>query len=382
MKTVYSRAYKAALVLPVFAITTFFITNCGDSGSSFSLGAAADSFQQSAGAINDKIDILWVIDNSGSMQSSQSNLTDNFSHFISGFAAKGLDYRMAFTTTDAYRYRSNFQNNTNCVRFRDQQLTSSCNPASGSSASGYKIITPTLPGPAQLTNIFTKNANVGILGSGDERAFESMTDALTHSVNAPDAFLRPDSFMAVIIISDEDDFSWSGTSNKGVIPPNYNDPALYTVDSYVTALDTITNSTGANRRYNVNSIGIYDQACLDQLNAQASGRQIGVRYGQLADKTSGMKASLCGDFATSLESIADYLLTLATQFYLSRIPKPETIKVVVNGNTVPDRATNPAGDGGWQYDSTTNSIKFYGFNYIPPTGSVISVDYDPVAYGQ
>jgi hypothetical protein len=289
---------------------------------------------------------------------------------------------MAFTTTDAYRYRSNLANNTNCVRFRDRQLNASCNNASGSTASGYKIITPTLPGAAQLMSVFTKNANVGILGSGDERAFESMTDALTHSVNAPDAFLRADSFLAVIIVSDEDDFSWSGTTNKGVFPPNYNDPALDPVNGYVTALDTITGSSGANRRYNVNAIAIYDQACEDQLNADFSGRQIGVRYGQLADATGGMKASLCGDFAASLQSIADYLLTLATQFYLSRIPKPETIKIVVNGNQVPDRATNPAGDGGWEYDSNTNSIKFYGINYIPPTGSVISVDYDPVAYGQ
>ncbi len=383
MKTVYSRATKrAAFLMPVLTLATFFITNCSDSGSSFSLGSDSDSFQQSAGMVNDKIDILWVIDNSGSMESSQTNLSSNFGSFISGFAAKGLDYKMAFTTTDAYRYSASFANNTNCARFRDRVLSSSCNNVGGFSASGFKILTPSVPGPAQLSSVFAQNANTGIFGSGDERAFSSMMSALNHSVNASDAFLRADSFFAVIIVSDEDDFSHNGTSNKGVYPPNYADPALHPVSQYVTELDTITGTSGDNRRYSVNAITILDETCRADLNTSFGGRQIGVRYGQLVDSTGGMKTSLCGNFATDLTAIADELITNATQFFLSRIPKPETIVVIVNGNTIPARATNPLADGGWEYDATKNSVKFYGSNYVPSTGAVISVNYDPVAYGQ
>jgi hypothetical protein len=373
---------RQLLIIPAIAAMTFGITNCGDSGTSFSLGSDQDTFQQSAGTVNDKIDILWVVDNSGSMESSQTNLGTNFSSFISGFSAKNLDYRMAFTTTDAYRHASNFANNQNCAVFRDRVLSSTCNNVGGYNASGTKIITPSVPGAALLNGVFTSNATTGIFGSGDERAFQSLTSALTHPANAGYNFLRDDSFFAVIILSDEDDFSHNGTTNKGIYPPNYGDPALHPVSQYITALDGITNSSGVNRRYTVNAITILDETCRANLNTSFGGRQIGVRYSQLVDLTGGMKKSLCGNFAQDLTSIADYLLTLATQFYLSRIPKPETIVVTVNGTAVPNRNTNPAGNGGWDYDSVTNSIKFYGSAYIPPSGAVMSVNYDPVSYGQ
>ncbi len=371
---------KFIRLLPLVAVAVFFITNCGEGGSSFSLLAETNAFQQSAGSVNSKIDILWVVDNSGSMSSSQNNLTSNFNSFISTFAAKNLDFKMAFTTTDAYRYAANFQNNPKCAEFRDRELNASCNNAAGSTASGFKIITPTVPGAAQLQNVFTANATTGILGNGDERAFSSFQAALTHTVNDQYAFLRPDSFLAVIIVSDEDDFSWNGTSNKSGSGPN--DPALYPISQFVGFLDTITGTTGALRRYNVSSIAIFDSACQAQLNAQSSGRLIGVRYGQLADATSGIKSSLCGNFGAALSTIADQIISLATQFYLTRIPKPETITVKVNGVDVPEANVNPLGDGGWTYKADSNSILFVGFNYIPPKDAIINVHYDPVAYGQ
>jgi hypothetical protein len=46
-----------------------------------------------------KIDILFVVDNSGSMAQEQANLATNFPQFISVIEASGLDYRVAITTT-------------------------------------------------------------------------------------------------------------------------------------------------------------------------------------------------------------------------------------------------------------------------------------------
>jgi len=45
------------------------------------------------------MDILFVIDNSGSMEQEQTNLIANFPNFISVLDASGLDYRVAVTTT-------------------------------------------------------------------------------------------------------------------------------------------------------------------------------------------------------------------------------------------------------------------------------------------
>src|SRR5262245_11439832 len=45
------------------------------------------------------IDVLFVIDNSGSMGQEQTNLIANFPAFISVLDQSGLDYRVAVTTT-------------------------------------------------------------------------------------------------------------------------------------------------------------------------------------------------------------------------------------------------------------------------------------------
>jgi hypothetical protein len=182
----------------------------------------------------------------------------------------------------------------------------------------------------------------------------------------------------VIIVSDEDDFSHNGS---GIIAPNYSHANLHPVSNYITYLDTLTASSGPSRRYSVSSIAIFDEACRTDLNTSFTGRLIGVRYGELSDATGGVKSSLCGNFANELSLIADNILSLATQFYLSRIPKPETITVLVNGLSVPSVTSNPGPQtGGWEYNSETNSIRFYG-DYIPASGSTIAINFDPASYG-
>lgn len=367
---------RAAKFLPVIWVTTLFLANCGGNSPSFSLLADSDSFNQSTGIVNDKIDILWVVDNSGSMQSSQDNLGREFNSFIGQFAAKSFNYKMAFTTTDAYRGRPEFRNNTKCIEFRDRILDWNCANVSGKTASGYKVLTPTLPGAALLESVFVHNSNTGIWGGGDERAFQSFKEVLSHPVNSAYNFLRLDSFMAIVIVSDENDTSWDGTSAKS--PLNPTDPALHPIQSYVDYLDTLTGTTGARRRYSVNAITIMDDACLSTLNAQTPGRSKGTRYMDLANSTGGMSSSLCGNFSESLQDLSDSILSAATQFRLSRLPIENTIVVTING-AVMQRDT---GTGGWQYIAESNSIKFIGQAYIPPQGSSIKVDYDPVAYGQ
>lgn len=367
---------RTAKFLPFIWVSTLLLANCGSGTPSFSLLADSDTFQQSSGTVNDKIDILWVVDNSGSMQSSQDNLGSEFNSFISNFSQKNFNYKMAFTTTDAYRGRPEFRNNTNCIKFRDQILDQNCNVVNGKTASGYKILTPTIPGLSLIEDVFVHNTQVGVWGSGDERAFQSLKEVLSNPINDQYSFLRSDSFLAVIIVSDENDTSWDGTGAKS--PTNPSDPALHTVQSYVDFLDTLTGTTGALRRYSANAITIMDDACLATLNSQTPGRSKGTRYIDLANATGGISSSLCGNFSASLQDLSDSILSSATQFFLSRIPVVSSIVVKVNGVTL----QKDTGSGGWQYIADSNSIKFVGQAYIPAQGSAIHVDYDPVAYGQ
>lgn len=341
--------------LPLAILAGIFLSGCSKSAPSFSLLADENTFNQTPTVTNGKIDILWVIDNSGSMQSSQQNVADNFGSFIALFNAKGMDYRMAVITSEAYRAIWQSQE---YARFRD-----------GTDATGHTGVHVIDPSTPDLEQTFLKNMLQGINGSGDERAFQSIKEALSNSVNLPYGFPRQDSFLSVIIVSDEDDFSHDGQEARG---GQYSYSGLHTTQSYVDLLDQLTASTSEVRHYNVNSIAILDQTCLDQLNAESPGRKIGVRYQALSNATNGIIGSLCGNFAETLSNISNRIIELTTAFYLNRVPNPDSIVVYIDGVLVPRDGTN-----GWQYNASNNSITFHG-SYVPSSGAQITVRFDPV----
>src|SRR5690606_3625199 len=135
----------------------------------------SDTFQQST-SVNNKIDIMWMVDSSGSMQPYQNNLADNFETFITDFVTKGYDYHIAVSSTDAYRYAEDPNNSyyQKYVRFRDGNVYTSSN----SDNSGvYMIDLLTSSNVADIINIFKQNIKVGTTGSGDERGFQSLRTA-------------------------------------------------------------------------------------------------------------------------------------------------------------------------------------------------------------
>lgn len=348
------------------SLMTLGIAGCDKSGGySYSLLSANQSFGQSASTVNNKVDILWVVDNSSSMTPLQTNLVNNFNSFISNFQTKGYDFRMAVTTTDAYLANAAFNNDPTQSSFRD---------GVGSTHTGVFVIDSTTP---NLTQTFVTNASQGQAGSGDERAFSSFQEALNNPANAN--FVRSDSFFSIIILSDEDDFSditrpqGSWLVSGGIPDHDYQNPNMPSVDSYLSYLDTFTNSASAtNRRYNVSAIAVLDSTCLNQHIPDAPSTVVGQRYVQMANETNGVVGSICdANYSTTLQNIQQKILELSTQFPLNRTPVISSIVVIVNGQTIPQDPTN-----GWTYISTANAIQFHG-TAIPPQGASISVSFDP-----
>lgn len=350
------------LVIPVVLLSSF---GCQKNAPSFSLLPDSEIFFQNSGAVSPKIDLLWVVDNSGSMHTSQVNVANNFSSFITDFSSRNFDYRMAVVATDAYR----------------ELYTGSTTVSLFKSAGGTSIITPDTP---DITNAFIDNIMVGTSGYGDERALQSFKVAMNNPANG--GFLRADSFFAIIIVGDEDDFSHDGSDYiKGqynaYTDPNhvkYNVAKGHTIDKYMEYLEGLTGSSGVTKRFSVNSIVIKngDADCLSQLNG--GGQEYGIRNQAMAEAAGGIVASLCGDFSVELKKISENILTLSTQFFLKREPVPSSIVVTVNGETIPPLESNPGPlSGGWVYNSEANSILFYG-DYIPAAGAQISIDFDPV----
>lgn len=395
----YMRIFGRFLITGILAVLIF--AGCGGGGSSFSILPDGQIFKQSDGLFNNQLDILFVVDNSLSMDDEQQNLKTSFSAFIDDFIAKNYDFQIAVTATDAYLanqaelggwYHPN--NVDNIVgKFRDRQINTyhgdlrtiasiHPNPQPYPTPPNPTNTFVILPNTPNLKDVFGDNVIQGTQGYGDERAFSSFMTALNSPSNV--GFLRPGAFLAIVIVSDEDDFSsWQkqpGTFNQKYTWTNGGTSyAVDTIQSYVDALDTLTNSTGALRRYNVSNISYSDLtsgsgcfspgAYMTNYKNANGGRN---RYMQLTEATDGVTGRICdADFSAALNDIQSKIAELSTQFFLDREPVLGSILVQVNGITIAESASN-----GWTYNATANSIVFHGAS-IPSQGSTIVVNFQP-----
>ncbi len=292
---------------------------------------------------------------------------------------------MAVTTTEAYKAGAFFANNATYSKFKDG-ATFTKNGITYNKHTGVNLIYP--GASADLTATFEINGYQGDQGSGDERAFSSLMTALADTTNP--LLLRQNSYLAVIILSDEDDFSspirvensWAARGQsetqaqynaRYVSDHNYTYTGLDTVASYISNLDSITGSTPSFRHYNVSAITAEDSSCVTSLlGAGSSTTIIGQRYIDLATQTNGVVGSLCDtNFSGTLNTIQEKILELSTEFYLQRAPNVNSITVSVNAVSISQDPVN-----GWTYDSVNNGIIFHG-GAIPPSGADIAVNFDP-----
>lgn len=348
----------------VATIAAAALTGCGNGDTTYSLLQDGQTFNQASTTVNSKTDVLWVIDNSGSMATSQANLANNFPSFITKFTDKSFDFQIAVTTTDSYLAQSPLWDSyfaqvpkpsyyegasmAQKARFRD---------GVGSSHSGFFVLTPSTP---NLNSNFVINATQGINGRGDERSFQSMEAALMSSLNQP--FYRSGSTLAVILLTDEDDFSNDSTTAYESYVAQ-----LKPVSYYVSLLEAITGTSGASKKFSVNTIAVPDTNCLNSIYSGA--QKIGQRVNQLADATGGIKGNICGNFATELAAIANQIVKLSTKFPLGdKKPVPSTIVVKIDGVARPSNE--------WFYEASTNSIVFND-GFAPAQGAVINVTFDP-----
>lgn len=331
----------------MISICVGLVSACDKGSRSISILSESQEFQQVTTFTPRKIDILWVIDNSGSMENSQTNLVNNFNVFINRFSSLQYDFRMAVTSTDAYRAR--FNGNQPLRRVRDGII--------GQTSSGVRVMDPSTP---NLGQVFITNATQGIAGTGDERSFSSFEDVLTYSENSD--FRRQDAYLAIILLSDEDDFSHSGSS----LNESYSNTNLFSIDYYKTFLD---GHAGAGN-YSFNAITILDPACKAILDTDFP-RKIGTRHMALADATGGLKLSLCGNFADNLQLISDKILSSSQSFTIDREPVEGTLKIFVNNVEVPVDPVN-----GYTFDVATLTVTFNG-SAVPPANASIRVLFDP-----
>lgn len=362
----------------IFIGISLLMVSCGTGEGDITIIPSTDTFTQEGSEVVAKMDILWVIDNSGSMADFQQALADNFNAFIADFATQNYDFKMAVITTDAWADPFS----SNVIYDSDFKETTA----------GNRVLTADTP---NLEAEFIELALQGTAGAGDERPFQSVREALEDPDNA--GFHREDAHLAIIIVSDEEDFSNEGSSTYlgYTCVPAYNvDNSINTscfnywtesnpqpgtgefltpVSFYSDYLDTFSNDT---YDYSVYSMAILDHTC--RQSDATFVRLLGNRLTELSDISGGITSSLCGNFSEELDAIAQTIIERTVEFFLESVPANPNFLIVeakapgASGfSQIPQSETD-----GWIYGAVNNSIIFSG-SAVPAQGAEIRISYDP-----
>ena len=330
---------KILIKVLVSTVVFFYFQACSNSGTQFALPQMST---QSAGQItyNNKVDILFVVDNSKSMLQYQQRLAAKVSDMITTLNSLGMDYHIAVTTT-----------------------TMSTNTAN------YPMARQLVGSPvylnAQNINQLSNRIIVGEAGSDLERGLDAMrlVTSASYLTSIGSDFLLSDALFAVIFISDEQDQS-SEFGN-----PNSND--------FVNYLNGIKPPfENGSRAWIANYIGILTNKSCDNLGGFVS---IGTQFINLVDVSKGIKSSICNaDLSEAVSNIKSRIVDQLTTFPFAQTPNKSTIKVTVGNRTIIEDPVN-----GWTIQTEVNAqgqsvslLKFHGTS-IPAANEPVTIDYKP-----
>lgn len=364
--------------LPLLLAAALLLSACRDDTTRRVLppGVRVDTYAQTAAQ---QVDVLWVVDNSGSMAPRQENLARNFTAFVDRFQRSAVDFRLAVTTTDTFRDAGRLH---------------------GSPA----VLTPQTPG---LTEAFGRNIRVGTNGSPYEAGMEAarmalirlqeqnqptldviaacqnacapgttLVDCRADCVNAnPVSFLRPNAYLYLVFVTDEED-----RSEKDV-------RTFYRFFETVKGLG--------------NDGMVSTAAIMGDVPSNTCQATPGTRYAQLSALTGGEVGSICDpEFATTLEKLADNAVGLKRKFALGSAPNLDTLEVFVRYRcdapesnltacSEVDRApcTDQAAEAielvckvrkgapdGWEYEEA-NRVIFFAGDSVPNVPSQVELQY-------
>ncbi len=172
----------------------------GDTENDTSVDTSADGCK--------KVDLLFVIDNSGSMLDEQYNLITSFPDFIDGMRTRLSEtdgYNVGVISTDVYT------GDLTCLPLQEGALVTetagggSSNATCAPYSSGLRYMTEA----DDLESKFACAAQIGTSGDGNERPMDVVRAAFAPALTAPGAcnegFLRDDALLVIVLITDEED---------------------------------------------------------------------------------------------------------------------------------------------------------------------------------
>ncbi len=301
-----------------------------------------DVFTQTNGVV----DILWVIDASGSMADERTTLGSDFQGFLDELVAIQSDYQIGVTM---------LQDPNAPLGVVPGQMFAGQLRQSTTVAPGTTIITNATPNAAAVFQDLTNFPATLLHWDQGLRMGELALTAPNAAPGGSNAgFVRPSAALAVIVVTNGEDAS-------------YGDP------DYYTRFYQGAKGPGNERLVTFSTLGgDLPNGCTPAIDVGKLGGAAppAARYAAVSFGTGGVVGSICdADFAGTLLRIVQALHTLRQVFPLTLPPAAGTLSVTVNGISIPQNVVN-----GWQYQPSTNSVVFQGA-YIPPPGAQVQILY-------
>ncbi|MCB9746348.1 MAG: VWA domain-containing protein [Alphaproteobacteria bacterium] len=320
--------------MPKLALILLMVASCTEYNTD--RRSKTDTFTQEPSS---KVDVLWVIDNSVSMEGEQERVANGFDSFIASIDETNIDFQIGVVSSDL-----DLDNPDRGVLIG--------NP-------------PFLTRDDDFVNAFEARVRVGTEGSDKEKglgaAVEAVTEPLASSANA--GFVRSDADLLVIFVSDEDDCSDDNALANQNGSACYTDrDALVPVAELVDDLKSVKAGTG--KRVIASAIvgPQVAEACADSWP--------GHRYWRAVDYLGGLIGNICDpDYGSIMGNLGLSVAGVLTSFQLSCSADLDSIVVSVDDEVVPQDPVV-----GWAYDADYWMVRFDG-DYVPPRGSTISIEY-------
>jgi hypothetical protein len=360
-------------LVSIFVVLTMAACDCGSRRLQRTLppGVRVDSYLQQAAS---KIDVLWVVDNSGSMVPRQENLATNFRAFINEFTSNAVDYRIGVTTTDIFKEAGRLVGTPAVLSPRTPNVlqTFAANVRVGTSGNPYEVGLEA----ARMAIERQRASNSDMLAACQQSCSSSNPACPSECETKTEfPFLRSDAYLYIIFVTDEEDRS------------NHDVRYFYRF---------FENAKGLGNDGTVTTAAI-----MGEVPETSCGAVPGTRYKELSELTGGEVGSICdSNFSETLKKLASNAVGLKRKFALQLKPNLETLQVTLKypcnveaektaGCETLDREA--CGDSisdalnvvctprqgvvdGWSYEATNNVVYFAGSS-VPGLSAQIELQY-------
>lgn len=364
-----------------------------------------------------KVDILWVVDNSGSMAWAQNQLKSKFQAFARKLQDTRIDFQVGVTSLDvcSVNERNGYPVSDalcpNRQYIADAAIVANevVGPLRGSLQVDRQTNRSILRDTSDFVQAFQRTALLGTQGSAFEHGLWAARLAVEKSLasdGSNSGFVRKDATLSVIVLSDEEDDSvqmWCedgygrtsldtrGQKDLSLCRDGGRSPYLdafgiapyalmqdskgrpltthkYTAEDFKAWVSRPAVKGAGNVRVSAITGLRGASGQIDCSRASDGPEESGTNYIRAAQLTGGAIENICSpDWSSVLSNVGQSTVELATKVSLPRdqIPFPGTLRVSIDGQEVAQRD--------YSYDPMLHAVVF---KTPPPMGAVVSVSFN------